>query len=79
MFHSLNEGFFATDVLEMIRHWADVTCISENLTAKKLSFDITRIRSKSPALKALSMEYITFFKIWDVTIIQNFATLLTFK
>ena len=45
------------------------------LNRKELSFDITRIRSKSPALKALSMEYITFFKIWDVTIIQNFATL----
>ena len=32
--------------------WASVTRISDNLPAQKMFVDITRIRSKSPALKS---------------------------
>ena len=41
---------------------ACVTRISGNLRAKKMLFDIIRIRSKPPALKALHMKYKIFFK-----------------
>ena len=37
-------------------YWAGVTRISDNVPAQRMFVDITRIRSKSPALKLLCWE-----------------------
>ena len=47
-----------------IYHIFELTRISGNLLAKKKSCDVTRISSKSPSLKTLSIDY------------ENFGTLL---
>ena len=60
-------------------HWAGVTRILGNLPAEKTLFDITRIPSKSRALKVLSTKYQTFYKtltpyfnlkLWHITYVQ---------
>ena len=58
-------------------HWACVTRISGNFPAKKMLFDITRIRWKSPNLKTLSMMYKNFVKTWHISLTLSWQRTLS--
>ena len=54
-------------------HWAGVTRISGNLLANKMLIDITRIRSKSPALNTICREDKSLFTCqtyWHIIYVQ---------